>query len=95
MSASDHLSIQLFHGTHVDLKPGAIISPKNFNHAFATSDKTLAGEYGSNVYSVEPVNPQEAKDYTEADLAKWVGEIPADNRSVVKSTKGFKVVGRA
>lgn len=69
------------------MRPG-----KDFPHAYATRDSSLAKEYGSNIYNVTPVDSEEASKYTEAELAKWVGEPPADAKSVVKSKKGFKVL---
>jgi len=94
MSASDHLSQELFHGTMATLKPGDTVRPgRDFAHAFATTDATLAKEYGSNVYKVSPVDSKEAAEYTKAELAKWQSEPSADAKSVVKSAKGFKVLG--
>ena len=94
MSASDVLSQVLFHGTTASLKSGDTVTPgKDFPHAFATTDATLAKEYGSNVYKVSPVDSKEASEYTKAELAKWQSEPSADAKSVVKSAKGFKVLG--
>ena len=94
MSASDHLSQELFHGTMATLKPGDTVTPgRNFAHSFATTDATLAKEYGSNIYKVSPVDSKEASEYTKAELAKWQSEPSADAKSVVKSAKGFKVLG--
>jgi len=93
MAASDHLSEQLFHGTAVKLKSGDTIRPgRDFAHAFATTDATLAKEYGSNVYKVSPVDSKEASEYTKAELSKWESEPSADAKSVVKSAKGFRVI---
>ena len=93
MSASDNLSQALFHGTAAQLKPGDTVRPgRDFSHAFATTDATLAKEYGSNVYKVSPVDSKEASEYTKAELAKWQSEPSADTKSVVKSAKGFKVL---
>jgi hypothetical protein len=95
MAASDNLSQTLFHGTAAQLKPGDTVRPgRDFSHAFATTDATLAKEYGSNVYKVSPVDNKEASEYTKAELAKWQSEPSADAKSVVKSAKGFKVLGK-
>lgn len=98
MSAQDNLSKkqfpELFHGTAAKLKAGDIIRPGgDFQHAFATTDATLAKEYGANVYRVSPVDSKEASEYTKAELAKWESEPSADAKSVVKSVKGFRVKG--
>jgi hypothetical protein len=88
-----NLSYQLFHGTNAQLKPGDVVRPgKDFSHAFATSDSSLAKEYGSNIYKVAPLDSEEASEYTKAELAKWQSEPPADAKTVVKSIKGFKVL---
>jgi hypothetical protein len=93
MSASDNLSKVLFHGTNAKLKPGDTVVPgSDFEHAFATTDSTLAKEYGSNVYKVSPVDSKEAIEYTKAELAKWQSEPSTDAKSVVTSAKGFKVL---
>ena len=95
MSAQDNLSQQLFHGTHVDLNPGETVKPgKDFGYAFATSDPTLAAEYGPKVYQVHPVDPEAAHKFTQDELSKWVGEPSKDNKSVVKSKQGFTVINR-
>lgn len=87
------LSQKLFHGTDASLKSGDVVRPgKDFPHAYATSDSSLAKEYGSNVYTVAPIDLKEAGEYTQQELAKWVGEPPTDAKSVVKSKKGFKVL---
>ena len=87
------LSAALFHGTAATLKPGDTVRPgKDFPHAFATTDESLAKEYGANVYRVSPVDSKEAHEYTKAELAKWESEPSADAKSVVKSVKGFKVL---
>ena len=89
---SSPLSEPLFHGTHAKLNPGDTVKPgSDFEHAFATTDSTLAKEYGPNVYKVSPVDSKEASEYTRAELAKWQSEPSADAKSVVVSTKGFKV----
>jgi hypothetical protein len=75
------------------LKPGDTVRPgRDFPHAFATTDATLAKEYGSNVYKVSPVDSKEAAEYTKAELAKWQSEPSADAKSVVTSAKGFRVI---
>lgn len=87
------LSQELFHGTEATLKPGDTVKPgMDFEHAFATSDASLASQYGSKIYKVAPVDADEAHEYTKAELAKWVGEPTKDAKTVVKSRKGFTVL---
>lgn len=94
MSAQDNLSAELFHGSAAKLKAGDVVRPgRDFPHAFATTDATLAKEYGANIYKVSPVDSKEAAEYTKSELAKWQSEPSADAKSVVKSVKGFKVLG--
>jgi hypothetical protein len=83
-----------FHGSDVDFNDGDIITPQNYGHAFATTDHTLAKEYGKNVYRVTPVDPKEAADYTAEDNLKWVGPIPKTHGPdvIMKSQKGYRVV---
>lgn len=64
MSASDHLSFQLFHGTDVDLSRARKIRPTLQSHesggfagqrvAFATTSRQEAEKFGKNVYEVLP-----------------------------------------
>jgi len=84
----------LYHASDTDFKPGDVIKPVNYNHAFATKDMSLAKEYGKNVYKVEPVDQEEADSVTSEEAAKWVGDMPEDSKSVVNSKKGFKVVSK-
>ena len=85
----------LFHGTNAELSPGEIVKPgRDFAHAYATSDESLAREYGNIVYEVHPVDEKEAREYTQQELSQWVGEIPNHHRAVVKSGIGFVVVNR-
>jgi hypothetical protein len=43
---------------------------------------------------VEPVDHEEANSYTTSDNSKWVGDMPENAKSVVKSQKGFKVIDK-
>jgi len=82
----------LYHASNTDFNSGDVVRPVNYGHAFSTKDKSLAKEYGKNVYKVEPVDPEEADSYTAEEATRWVGDMPEDAKSVVKSQKGFKVV---
>jgi hypothetical protein len=84
----------LYHASDKDFNLGDVVTPVNYNHAFATKDKSLAKEYGKNIYKVEPVDREEADSYTSEEAAKWVGDMPEDSKSIVKSKKGFKVVSK-
>lgn len=84
MSASDHLSIELFHGTHIPL-PASTKRIKPFVQgegsyegqrvAFATSSLEEAQQYGSHVFQVAP---------DEHTQEGW--------GSTYYSPKGFKVI---
>jgi len=84
----------LYHASNTDFSSGDVVRPVNYKHAFATKDKSLAKEYGKNVYKVEPVDQEEANSYTASDNSKWVGDMPEDAKSVIKSEKGFKVIDK-
>ena len=84
----------LYHASNNDFNLGDVVKPVNYNHAFATTDKSLAKEYGKNIYRVEPVDKEESDAYTASQAAKWVGEMSEDSKSVVNSQKGFKIVDK-
>jgi hypothetical protein len=106
MSAHKILSQQLFHASDVEFNPGDVIGPRNHNHAYASIDPNHAGQWGKNVYKVEPVNAQEMHETTKANHA-WLKDVdwdPNDNEDMqrvrnfvatVNSKSGFKVVGKA
>ena len=106
MSANKILSQQLFHASDTEFNPGDVITPRNHNHAYASIDPNHAGQWGKNVYKVEPVNPQEMHETTKANQS-WLKDVdwnPEDNEDMqrvrnfvatVNSKSGFKVVGKA
>lgn len=98
MSAEDNLSQQLFHGTKASIPVGGIIKDKG-NGAWAAKSWGEASKYASSefrsdpspqpalfnpVYTVEPVDKEEADAYS-----KERG-VPSD---VSVSRKGFRVTG--
>ena len=102
MSASDHLSKQLFHGTDANLKEGDIIKPaKSLLHddqelAFATTDYGLAHSYGYSraknngalFGSVYEVEPLEGDTTLKRNPSLMGGKV---RKSVHTSEKGFRV----
>jgi len=84
----------LYHGTHVEFEPGDIVNPVSFRHAFATTRPDLAEEHGPNVYQVEPVDPEEAKAYTDKFNSEVRIPLSEDRKATVKSQKGFRVIKR-
>ena len=84
----------LYHASNNDFTSGDVVKPINYNHAFATTDESLAKEYGKNVYRVEPVDKEESDSYTASEAARWVGEMSKDAKSVVISQKGFKIIDK-
>ena len=84
----------LYHASDHAFNLGDIVNPVNYNHAYATSDKSLAKEYGKTVYKVEPIDKEESDSYTASEAAKWVGEMPEDSKSVIKSKIGFKILDK-
>ena len=101
MSASDHLSKQLFHGTDANLKEGDIIKPaKSLLHddqelAFATTDYGLAHSYGYSraknngalFGSVYEVEPLEG----DTTIKKLHSMNNDTSKPVRSSEKGFRV----
>ena len=81
----------LYHASEHDFKEGDVVSPQNFSYAFATTDPSLANEYGSKVYEVFPVDEKDAYKTTREDLSSWKGKPSEDIHSVIKAAKGFKV----
>jgi hypothetical protein len=106
MSAQDNLSQQMFHASDTEFNPGDVITPRNHSHAYASIDPNHAGQWGKNIYKVEPVNPQEMHETTKANQS-WLKDVdwnPEDNEDMqrvrnfvatVNSKSGFKVVGKA
>jgi hypothetical protein len=106
MSANKILSQQLFHASDTEFNPGDVITPRNHNHAYASIDPNHAGQWGKNIYKVEPVNPQEMHETTKANQS-WLKDVdwnPEDKEDMqrvrnfvatVNSKSGFKVVGKA
>ena len=89
----DKVRGKLYHASEHDFKEGDVVSPQNFGYAFATTDPTLAKEYGSKVYEVSPVDEKDAYKTTREELSSWKGKPSEDVHSVVKATKGFNVHG--
>lgn len=98
------LSGPLFHGSSANIKPGEIISPKNYKYAFATNDPDHAWEYAQTahlnqegqtaiwnpVYKVSPVDEEEMRKTSDkAKNSKFLKGISG----VYASKKGFKVEG--
>jgi hypothetical protein len=85
----------LFHGTNAVLKPGDMVLPGDkvgaasagtpMDEAWATENKEEAGDYGTNVYQVQHVEPPTS------DVPKEFIEMNAGN-NVYSSKKGFRVV---
>jgi hypothetical protein len=106
VSAQDNLSQQLFHASDVEFRPGDVVTPRNHNHAYASIDPNHAGQWGKNVYKVEPVDAKEMHETTKANHA-WLKNVdwnPEDSEDMhrvrnfvatVNSKSGFKVVGKA
>jgi hypothetical protein len=86
---SSVLSQVLFHGSHADLQPGDIVSPREHEHAYAFGSARPASEFGS-VYQVAPIDPVEKRQET----VKWRRENPMhmSRDNVHTSKRGFQVV---
>ena len=85
MAAHVLSNTQFFHGTSAELNPGDVIEPKHQEDrgesvAFAATHRDLAASYGSGLYEVEPVDPDEVQVYKSSHQAL--------------SRKGFRVKGR-
>ena len=87
----DKVRGKLYHASDYPFQEGDIVSPRNFHYAFATTDPTLASEYGSNLYEVSPVDEKDAYKTTRNNLSEWKSKPSEQNKSVIKATKGFKV----
>ena len=87
----DKVRGKLYHASERGFNEGDIVSPQNFNYAFATTDPSLASEYGSNVYEVSPVDEKDAYKTTRERLSSFKSKPSEDVHSVVTATKGFKV----
>jgi len=85
-----------YHASDTAFEPGDVITPQNYTHAFATSDKSLAQEYGKHLHEVTPVDPEEAERSTMEDLEKWAIPVPENQgpKVIKKSKVGFRVVKR-
>ena len=84
----------LYHASDTEFNPGDIIEPRNYRHAYASSDKSYAEVYGRHLYKVQPVDAEEAKNATAEEATKWGGPMPEGAKSVVYSEKGYRVIKR-
>lgn len=96
---------RLYHASDVDFKPGDVITPKNYSHAYASNDAEHARQWGKNVYSVEPVDAKEMAETTKNNQ-KWLKDVDWDpndtdqinslrgHLATANSKSGFKVKGK-
>ena len=87
----DKVRGKLYHASEHEFQEGDIVSPRNFHYAYATTDPTLASEYGSNLYEVSPVDEKDAYKTTRDDLSKWKSKPSETTHTIIKATKGFKI----
>lgn len=87
MSASDHLSKPLFHGSQHAFRKGDIVSPQGHAiSAHATDDPIYAeGIGGRYVFEVTPLNPHDVQETSD----DW--EVEEGTRTF-SSPSGFKVI---
>jgi hypothetical protein len=85
----------LYHASDTEFNPGDSITPQNYSHAFASSDRSVAEPYGKHVYEVEPIDRKEARARTSSQKKKWAnGSIPDWAKTVSYSVTGFRVIKR-
>ncbi|CAB4185858.1 hypothetical protein UFOVP1130_148 [uncultured Caudovirales phage] len=98
MSASDHLSTRLFHGTDTELETDALITPEHSRLppglvsrrvAYATDNYKGAKYFGKHVYEVTPINHEDV--WGPEKMDRYDNE-PKMNEFT--SPTGFKVVRR-
>lgn len=77
MSAADHLSKALFHGSNAVFDLGAVISPEHDTwgegEVHATNDPMWASTFGDYVYEVEPIGSPKLVQQ-ENDREHWVSK---------------------
>ena len=73
----------LFHGSEHDFQPGDLVEPRTDGIAWASTNREVAGSYGSKVYRVEPSE----------DIKRQPGA--AKEFGIHNSRTGFRVTGLA
>ncbi len=99
MSASDHLSRALFHGTSAQLNTGDVVEPRSMNYnvgalaAWATTSPELAKYYAYEKMGIDKVQTAPIYKVEPVDPEETLKEFPSKGHTYVASTKGFRVLG--